>query len=185
MSEEPVESFGVFRMDKVKMSAGGKLYRLIMHFLRKDIADNVDTTRVKDDTFIGASTPKEIYDAIRGRWDLVDGLRSDAVGVLDCLATTTNGLPKGEEQEWIDDVIAELKSFYGEENFIGAYIHRDEKEVHVHSLIVPLETKEVEKTRLTAAEQEQLKAALEADNKKFLTVPKKPDKEEKNKKESK
>ena len=40
----------------------------------------------------------------------------------------------------------------------------------------------MEKTRLTAAEQEQLKAALEADNKKFLTVPKKPDKEEKNKK---
>ena len=46
MSEEPVESFGVFRMDKVKMSAGGKLYRLIRHFLRLDIADNVDKTRV-------------------------------------------------------------------------------------------------------------------------------------------
>ena len=182
MSEKPVESFGVFRMDKVKKSAGGKLLRLIRHFLRLDIADNVDKTRVEKDSFIGASTPKEIYDAIRGRWALVDGLRSDAVGVLDCLATTTNGLPKGEEEEWLADVIAELKSFYGEENFIGAYIHRDEKEVHVHSLIVPLETKEVEKTRLTAAEQEQLKAALEADGKKFLAVPKKPDKEEKNEK---
>jgi hypothetical protein len=57
-------------------------------------------------------------------------------------------LPLDKQNAYFDDSLAFLKRKYGPENFIGAYIHRDEKTPHMHVLFVPI----VENTRYSSSE---------------------------------
>lgn len=168
---------GIARIHKIKCSNGGGLSKRIEHNLREFVSDNVDTSRLELDEFIGATTRQEIISQIHQRWNTATTRRKDNVGVLEVLVTTTGKLPKGTEKDFIEQSLQQLKGLYGEENFIGAYIHRDEKETHIHSFIVPLEEKKVEKNRLSTEEQNLLKQELDKRRIEFLTPPKKPSKD--------
>lgn len=165
------------RVQKVKVSDGGGLSKRIAHNLRETISDNVDKSRIELDEVYGAKTRQEIYAKIHQRWNKATTRRSDNVGVLEVLITTTGKLPKGKEEDFLTDSAEQLKQLYGEENLINYVVHRDEKETHIHAFVVPLEEKKVEKTRLTNQEEEQLKAELQKRKIEFQSVPKKPGKD--------
>lgn len=168
---------GIFRVHKIKISDGGGLSKRIAHNLRESISDNVDKSRIELDEVYGATTRQEIYAKIHQRWNKATTRRSDNVGVLEVLITTTGKLPKGKEEDFLTDSAEQLKQLYGEENLINYVVHRDEKETHIHAFVVPLEEKKVEKTRLTNQEEELLKAELKKRKIEFQTVPKKPAKD--------
>ena len=168
--------YGVFRVQKIKISNGGGLAKRLQHSLREHIAENVDKTRIKLDEKHGAQTYFQAVEKIRQLWEKADTKRSDSVGVLESLVTTTGKLPKGEEQDFIDKSVERLQKMYGE-NLIGYYVHRDEKETHIHAFSVPLETKQVEKKHLSADEIQKLKNRLDQEKIEFQEVPKKPGKE--------
>lgn len=170
-------AYGIVRIQKIKVSDGGGLSKRIDHALRLHVSDNVDKSRVKLDEFHGAATRKDIFQKIRERQALATTRRKDGVGVLEVVATTTGARESGTEEEFLAAIEKQLNELYGAENVVGWYVHRDEKEVHVHSFVVPLETKKVEKTRLTVEEEEKLQAKLEEKKIKWQAVPKKPDKD--------
>ncbi len=170
-------AYGIIRIQKIKVSDGGGLSKRIDHALRLHVSDNVDKTRVKLDEFHGAATRKDIFQKIRERQALATTRRKDGVGVLEVVATTTGPRESGTEEEFLAAIEKQLNELYGAENVIGWYVHRDEKEVHVHSFVVPLETKKVEKTRLTVEEEEKLQKKLEEKKIKWQAVPKKPGKD--------
>ncbi len=169
-------SYGVVRIQKIKVSDGGGLSKRYDHAFRKHISPNVDRERVQLDEYYGPETRADFFRAIRARQSLATSRRSDNVGLLEVLATTTDGLPQGSENDWINDCVTRLKKMYGEENLIGYAVHRDEKETHVHAFVVPLTTKKVEKTRLTKDEEERLQAACRTHGIQFQRPPKKPEK---------
>lgn len=175
MAESKV--YGVVRIEKIKCSNGGGLSRRIQHNIRESIADNVDQKRTPQNEYYGATTRAEIISRIHERWKLADMRRKDSVGALEVLVTTTGKLPKGDEKDFLEDAISQLKNMYGEDNLIGYYIHKDEKETHVHAFVVPLETKKIEKTRLSNEDQKELKKYLLENKIDYMTPPKKPGKD--------
>ena len=170
-------AYGIIRIQKIKVSDGGGLSKRVDHALRLHVSDNVDKTRLKLDEFHGAATRKDVYQKIRERQALATTRRKDGVGVLEVVATTTGPRESGTEEEFLAAIEKQLNELYGPENVVGWYVHRDEKEVHVHSFVVPLETKKVEKTRLTAEEEKKLQEKLEEKKIKWQAVPKKPGKD--------
>ena len=169
-------SCGVTRIHKIKVSAGGEVTRRYEHAFRKRISANVDTERVELDECHGPETRAEFFRVLRARQSLATSRRSDNVGLLEVMVTTTDGLPQGDEKDWVKDSVEVIKSMYGEENFIGYAVHHDEKETHIHAFVVPLQTKKVEKTRLTLEEEERLQAACRTHGIQFQRPPKKPEK---------
>lgn len=169
-------SFGVVRLQKIKVSDGGGASWRYEHAFRLHVSPNVDSERLQLDEFHGPATKAEFFRQLRARQSLATSRRSDNVGLLEVLATTTDGLPQGSEAEWIQDCVAMMKTMYGPENLIGYAVHRDEKETHIHGFVVPLSTKQVEKTRLTNDEEERLQAACRTHGIQFQKPPKKPEK---------
>ncbi len=169
-------SFGVVRIQKVKISDGGGASWRYDHAFRLHVSPNVDPERLQLDEFHGPATKAEFFRELRARQSLATSRRSDNVGLLEVLATTTDGLPQGSEAEWIQDCVNVMKTMYGPENFMGYAIHRDEKETHIHGFVVPLSTKQVEKTRLTTDEEKRLQAACRTHGIQFQRPPKKPEK---------
>ena len=167
-------SCGVTRIHKVKVSAGGEVTRRYEHAFRKRISANVDTERVELDECYGPESRVEFFRQLRARQRLATSRRSDNVGLLEVMVTTTDGLPQGDEKDWIKDSVDVIKSMYGEENFLGYAVHHDEKETHIHAFVVPLLTKKIEKTRLTLEEEERLQKLCEEKKIDFLRPPKKP-----------
>lgn len=167
---------GIMRCQKIKCSEGGKLSGRIAHNLRENLPDNVDEDRIELNDVYGAKTKEQIFARVREQWDKATTRRSDNVGVLEFVITTNGELPEGNEKDFIADTEKQLAELYGAENLINYVVHRDEKEIHIHAFVVPLETKKVEKTRLTKNEEEILKAELEKNGIDFMTVPKKPGK---------
>lgn len=165
--------YGIFRVQKIKVSNGGGLRNRIEHSTREFVADNVDKTRLKFDEKYGAENYAEAIAKIRELWAKADTKRSDSVGVLETLITTTGILPKGEESDFVEKSIEQLKKMYGE-NLVCYFVHKDEKEAHIHAFSVPLETKEVEKKHLSADEIQKLKTYLESKKIKFQNPPKRP-----------
>ena len=167
-------SCGVTRIHKIKVSAGGEVTRRYEHAFRERISANVDTERVELDEYDGPENRAAFFRAIRARQSLATSRRSDNVGLLEVMVTTTDGLPQGDEKDWVKDSVDVIKSMYGEENFIGYAVHHDEKETHIHAFVVPLQTKKIEKTRLTLEEEERLQKLCEEKKIDFLRPPKKP-----------
>lgn len=167
---------GIMRCQKIKCSEGGKLSGRIAHNLRENLPDNVDEDRIELNEVYGAKTREQIFARVREQWDKATTRRSDNVGVLELVITTNGELPEGNEKDFIADTEKQLAELYGAENLINYVVHKDEKEVHIHAFVVPLETKKVEKTRLTKNEEEILKAELEKNGIEFQSVPKKPKK---------
>lgn len=172
------EIFGVFRVQKIKVSNGGGLSRRIAHNLREVVSDNIDRTRLDKDEVHLAQSRDEIIERIHRQWDKATTRRSDNVGVIEVLITTTGKLPQGREEDFLEDSVEQIRQLYGAENLVNYVVHRDEKETHIHAFVVPLETKRIEKTRLSLQEETRLKAELRLRGIEFMSPPKKPGKED-------
>lgn len=168
--------YGVFRLKKYKISSGGGIAKSLAHSFRVNVSRNVDTSRMAKNEYHLAKNPEEVHAKIKELWEKADGVRSDSVGLLEAVVTTTGRLPQGSEQEFIRLSVQRLKKMFGD-GLVSYAIHRDEKETHIHAFAVPLEKKSVEKRHLSRQEKAKLKELCDDFGIAFQDAPKKPKKD--------
>ena len=150
--------YGILRLEKIKMSAGGELYGRARHNCREyetgKEPENIDPEKTKDNHVFGAQTIAEVQKKTKDLWGKITGSpRSDAVGLLEAVITLSGGsLSPEKTTAFLKASRSFLEGLYGAEKVIGVYIHADEKTPHLHAFIVPLEEKEVKKKQ-TAEEK--------------------------------
>lgn len=148
--------YGILRVEKIKLSDGGGIHGRAMHDFREfdNVAKVFDRAMTRQNEYIGCQNTAELKQRAEERWSTLTKSRSDSVGMLEVMVTTTaNSLQKNDEKQFFQDVWNEVASWYGEENVLTMAIHRDETTPHCHIFLTPIETKEVKKTRSSRAEQ--------------------------------
>lgn len=168
--------FGVFRIHKYKKSNGGGIDKILGHCYRESISENVDTTRMERNEYHMAHSSSEAREKIEEMWANADGVRSDSVGLLEVVVTTTGSLPQGETKDFVNLSVNKIKKMFGD-GLVSYVIHNDEKETHIHALAVPLDKKKVEKKHLSRQEKEKVKELCEMYGIAFQDAPKKPKKD--------
>jgi hypothetical protein len=146
-----MKNYGIMRIEKIKLSDGGGLRRRATHNYRQN-----DNTRkvfeprlTRTNEYLITSSYDEMIEKARQNWAKLDKKpRSDAVGMLEVMITTTAGaLSPMSEKEFFADCLKELSSWYGAENVVGLTIHRDETTPHCHAFITPVSQKLIKPTR--------------------------------------
>lgn len=152
------KNYGIVRMEKVKASSGGSIVARAKHNLRLN-----ENTKIKfndestpENISLGEKTPEDILKKCHEIWATSsDKLRSDAVGLVEILVTTTaNAIQKEKEKDFFKASLLEIKKMYGPENVISCQIHYDETTPHMHVFVVPMDKKKVIKKKLTKEELE-------------------------------
>lgn len=64
--------------------------------------------------------------------------RKDAVVMADWVVTLPKDCPKGRERDFFKSVTKFVSDRYGEDNMLGAWVHRDETTPHVHVAFMPV-----------------------------------------------
>lgn len=64
--------------------------------------------------------------------------RKDAVVMADWVVTLPKDCPKGRERDFFKSVTKFVSDRYGEDNLLGAWVHRDESRPHVHVAFMPV-----------------------------------------------
>ena len=148
--------YGILRVEKIKLADGGGLRGRAMHDFRQ-FKGYGDTS---SNEYEGCQTYEELRKKAGDRWATLTGKpRSDAVGMLEVMVTTTAGhLPKEREEEFFASVRREVEQWYGAENVLAMAVHRDETTPHCHIFVAPIERKAVKKNRLSKEEKERVEA---------------------------
>jgi hypothetical protein len=143
--------YGILRIEKIKMSAGGELFSRARHNCRQyppgKEPENIDPNRTKHNQIFGAVSITDVQKRAKDLWEKTTGTpRSDAVGVLEAMITFSGeSLSPENTTEYLKASKTFLEGLYGPEKVIGVYVHLDEKTPHLHAFIVPLEEKKVKK----------------------------------------
>ena len=148
--------YGILRVEKIKLADGGGLRGRAMHDFRQ-FKGYGDTS---SNEYEGCRTYEELRKKAGERWATLTGKpRSDAVGMLEVMVTTTAGhLPKEREEEFFVSVRREVEQWYGAENVLAMAVHRDETTPHCHIFVAPIERKAVKKNRLSKEEKRRVDA---------------------------
>jgi hypothetical protein len=147
--------YGILRIEKIKMAAGGELYGRARHNCREyqpnKEPENIDPEKTKENLVFGAENIAEVQKKVKELWGKTTGSpRSDAVGLLEAVVTLSGGnLSPERTAAFLKASRSFLEGLYGPDKVIGVYIHADEKTPHLHAFIVPLEEKEVRKKQTT------------------------------------
>ncbi len=147
------ENYGILRVEKIKLSDGGGLRGRAMHDFRQfsNVTKMFDRKETALNEYVGCRNYEELITKARENWGKCTRTRSDAVGMLEVVVTTTSGaLQKEEEGDFFRDVLTEVESWYGSDNVLGMAIHRDETTPHCHIFLTPIEEKICHKTRVSA-----------------------------------
>ena len=148
--------YGILRVEKIKLADGGGLRGRAMHDFRQ-FKGYGDTS---SNEYEGCRTYEELRKKAGDRWATLTGKpRSDAVGTLEVMVTTTAGhLPKEREEEFFASVRREVEQWYGAENVLAMAVHRDETTPHCHIFVTPITRKAVKKNRLNKEEKKRVEA---------------------------
>ena len=156
-------NYGILRIEKIKKTSKSALYGRVKHVLREfgngeknDILkDKFDPNLSENNIYFGCLRSAEFREFLEDRWKLCTGkIRKDAVGCLEVVVTTSKDAVAPENQkDFFIKALKQINSWYGSENVLMATVHMDETTPHMHVFVVPLETKKVQKNRLTAEEK--------------------------------
>lgn len=150
-------NYGILRIEKIKLSDGGGLKGRALHNFRQfsNVSEKFDISLTRHNEYLISKNYNELKQRFQERLaTLTRKPRSDAVGMLEVVVTTTAGaLEHQDEKAFFSDALKEVQSWYGADNVLAMAIHRDETTPHCHIFIAPIETKQVKKTRYKANEQ--------------------------------
>lgn len=149
--------YGILRVEKIKLADGGGLRGRALHNFREfeSSKETFEPELTAKNEYFGARSYEELKAAAAARWAALTGKpRSDAVGMLEVMVTTTAGaLTKRQEKDFFESIRKEVASWYGEENVLAMAIHRDETTPHCHIFLTPIETKTVQKTHMSSKDK--------------------------------
>lgn len=150
------KKYGILRVEKIKLADGGGLRRRATHDFRQNanVSKMFEPKMTRTNEYLISSTYEEMIEKARERWSTLDRQpRSDAVGMLEVMITTTaEALSPMSEKDFFSDCLKEVSSWYGKENVVGMTIHRDETTPHCHVFITPISQKLIKPTRHKAGE---------------------------------
>lgn len=154
-------NYGILRVEKIKLADGGGLRGRAMHDFRQFKSSQNERTHTNQ--YEGCKSYDELRAKADAMWATLDGKpRSDAVGLLEVMVTTTaGGIPEGKEDAFFADVRKEVEGWYGPENILAMAIHRDETTPHCHLFVMPITRKSVKKNRLSKEEKSMVAAGGE------------------------
>ena len=151
-------NYGIVRVEKIKLADGGGLRGRAMHDFRQFKSGQNEKTYMNQ--YTGCTSYAELRKKAEAMWATLDGKpRSDAVGLLEVMVTTTaGGIPDGKEADFFADVRREVEGWYGPNSVLSMAIHRDETTPHCHLFVMPISRKEVKKNRLNKEEKARIEA---------------------------
>jgi len=131
--------YGICRIEKIKVSSGGELIGRLKHSAR-EFDEKADVLKSDD-----SKTAFQIY---KNHLSKVDKKRSDSVGAFEIVCTQSYD-PKQSKKEKIEFIRKSLMwsdKVFGVSNRFGFFVHKDEKEPHIHIFYTPIQTKKNKKT---------------------------------------
>ncbi len=168
-----MKNYGILRVEKIKLADGGGLRRRATHDYRQN--ENVkkvfEPRLTRTNEYLITSSYEQMIEKARQNWAKLDKTpRSDAVGMLEVMITTTSGaLSPMSEKQFFEDCLKELSSWYGAENVVGMTIHRDETTPHCHAFITPISQKLLKPTRHKEGEKPVATMRTTLDAKKIIS----------------
>lgn len=134
-----MSKFAILRVQKLKAAVA--VHRSAKHNYREQDTPNADLARTADNTHHGPQNVQELMQAFEDRKPVKH--RKDAVQCVEVLITASpqamSAKTKAEQDAYFSDSLGWLKSKFGEQNVIGASIHRDETTPHLAAYIVPVD----------------------------------------------
>ena len=131
--------YGICRVEKIKVSSGGELAGRLKHSARE--FDEKSEVLKSDDS----KTAFQIY---KNHLSKVDKKRSDSVGAFEVVCTQSYDPNKTKEEkvEFIRKSLMWADKTFGVSNRFGFFVHKNEKEPHIHIFYTPIKTKKNMKT---------------------------------------
>lgn len=131
-----MDKFGIMRSEKIKSAAA--LSGRIRHNTRDRMPANADPDRTPDNEYTTSHA-----EAMRRYRELLPAeKRSDAVHAIEFIFTASPGWFETATEEQIDKFAAHSRFWAmrlcGKENELVTALHRDEKTLHVHAIMMPL-----------------------------------------------
>lgn len=133
------KNYGIFRLNKIKLSDGGALKGRIKHSWRELKDESLDKDKCQ---YLKGQTAQEIFENYKKNIStLTQTPRSNAVGSLEIVITCTkNSIPNEEQTNFMNDAKKAIEKQFGKENIIGVALHRDETTPHLHAFVTPIQT---------------------------------------------
>lgn len=137
------KAYGIFRIEKVKLSDGGGLWGRAKHAFREFKNTSFDPELTKQNECYLVESSQELLKKYKSR---ITGITTDtykppknAVGIYECIFTSTAGkIAKEQEKDFIGDCYVQLANTFGKENVLAGVVHRDETTVHMHWFVTPI-----------------------------------------------
>ena len=140
--EEP-KNYGIFRIEKIKLSDAGELMGRLKHMFRefKNSSFAPELSKLNNHFLLDSS--KEVMKAYKERIKSITKETykpaSNSVGCYECIYTTTAGaIPKENENEFFERSYNTLCKVFGKENVLAGVSHSDETTIHSHWIITPI-----------------------------------------------
>lgn len=134
-----MSQFAILRVQKLKAAVA--VQRSAKHNYREQDTPNADPDRTPDNTHHGPQNVQELMQAFEDRKPAKH--RKDAVQCVEVLITASpeamHAKTKAQQDAYFADSLDWLKSKFGEQNVIGASIHRDEATPHLAAYVVPVD----------------------------------------------
>ena len=131
--------YAILRVQKLKAAVA--VHRSAKHNYREQDTPNADPGRTPDNTHLGPQNVAELMAAFNAR--LPAKFRKDAVQCVEVLVTGSPETMAGKDREgqdaYLHDSLAWIRERFGQDNVVGASIHRDESTPHLVAYVVPVD----------------------------------------------
>jgi hypothetical protein len=129
--------FAILRTQKLKSPIA--VHRSLKHAMREQDTPNADPAKTPDNTYFGADTVAGALARFNER--LPVKYRKDAVLCIEYLITASpasmTSRSRPQQDAYLMDGLAWLRTRHGPENVVYAGIHRDETTPHLYAYVVP------------------------------------------------
>lgn len=152
------KKYGIFRIEKIRLSDGGETIGRLKHMFREFKNNSFDPELTKQNKHFLVDSAEEAMKAYKTRIKSITTPtykpQKNAVGLYECIFTSTAGaIPKERENEFFERSYNTLCKVFGSENVLAGVSHADETSIHSHWIITPIH-KTVHMLRRTNKEKE-------------------------------
>lgn len=140
---EETKNYGIFRIEKIRLSDGGEVIGRLKHMFREFNNDSFVPELTKLNKHFLLNSSAEVMKAYKERIKSITTETykpaSNSVGCYECIFTTTAGaIPKERENEFFERSYNILCKVFGKENVLAGVSHSDETTIHSHWMITPI-----------------------------------------------
>lgn len=135
--------YGIFRIEKIKLSDTGAVWGRSMHAFREFSNTSFDPVLTRTNDCFIVNNAKDLLSSYKERIKSITTEDykppKNSVGMYEVVLTSTAGaIPKNKEDDFVYSCYEQLCNIFEKENILGGATHRDETTVHTHWFITPI-----------------------------------------------